>query len=332
MLVMATLIAGAIHAVTTGTSFAMYVALSGLLIVEAGRSLETNFFQAARRQKPMTLISVGEMILRPTMVAALVLLTGPTPQAVLLGYAIGSGTIYLTALALLRREGMSTGPAEERTHSIQHDPIVRDIWRYALPLIPLAGVGWITGVSDRYILGLLRGTTQVGIYTTTYGLMSQPFLIVMAIISRTMSPIYNKAISDGNEELAGRSFRAWIWGTVAVCGAGFVAVIFLRHWIARFLLAAEFRSGAALMPWIAAGYALYAVGCVFEARLYARKLTGRILFGQTVVAATSIVVPVAFLYKWGVTGVAAACPVYFAVLVVVMWRLSRVQPDRYGQQ
>ena len=64
----------------------------------------------------------------------------------------------------------------------------------------------------------------------------------------------------------------------------------LRHVIVRLLLAEEYRESVALMPWIAAGYALFVVASTFEVRLYARKQTGRVLAAHVVTAVAAVAV------------------------------------------
>jgi O-antigen/teichoic acid export membrane protein len=248
---------------------------------------------------------------------------------VLGGYLIGSAAVYLTMLGVMRREGVGEKDPEGRGAEWR-GPAAREMWRFALPLVPVAIVGWVTQISDRYILGLFLGASQVGIYTVTYGLMSQPFLTVGSVVGRTLMPIYFKAVSDGHHDLQRRTFRTWLLATAAVGVAGVAAVFVFRGLVARALLFEKYRGGVELMPWIAAGYALYCVGTVFEQRLYARKLTGRVLVGNAVTAVVSVVVPLAFLYKWGMVGVAAACPVYFGVMVVTMALLARHNPAGAG--
>jgi O-antigen/teichoic acid export membrane protein len=321
LLVSITLIGGVVQSYWTGISWWTYVVVAGLLIIEVFRGLETNFFQAARRQKAMTAVSVSEAIARPTCMVLMVWWLGISPATVLLGYLIGSGGIYLVLLSGMHREGM--GDSAARSEDSPAMPTRGELLRYALPLAPLAVVGTITSISDRYLLGAVLGTAKVGVYIMTYGLMSQPFLLAQGIVSRTLMPIYFKAVSDGHKEIEKKTFRAWLWMTVAICGAGFIGVVLLKGWIARLLLEENYRSGVELMPWIAGGYALYAVGTVYEMRLYARKLTKRVLLGESIVAGAAIVTPLCLMYKWSMLGVAAACPVYFGVMVVVMAGLSR---------
>jgi O-antigen/teichoic acid export membrane protein len=319
-LVVAMLVAGAAWSARTGESWFTWVFLAGLLIVEVGRLEEVTFLQAARRQRPIAVFGAAEAIGRIAVMVLLVVWLGPSVPAVLAGYLIGSATIYLAMLGMVRRDaGNPAGAAPSDAEASDR----RLLWKYAWALVPVAVVGWVTQLGDRYLLGLVLDTTTVGIYSVTYGLMSQPFLVGIGVIGKTLQPIYFKAVSDGSHDMQRRTFRSWLLATAALGMAGFVAVLLLRNWIAALLLAEEYRSGAALMPWIAAGYWLYCVGNVFESRLYAWKLTGRIFVGNLITAIASVVVTLAFVYKWGVVGVAAACPAYFAIMAVTMATLSR---------
>jgi len=107
----------------------------------------------------------------------MVLLFGATSISVLSGYLIAT-ILILTFLYILPIHRVGTEQAN--TPPINIATFKQDIWQYALPLIPLAIVGWISTFSDRYIIGALVNVEQVGIYAVAYSLMSLPFTMVQA--------------------------------------------------------------------------------------------------------------------------------------------------------
>jgi O-antigen/teichoic acid export membrane protein len=204
------------------------------------------------------------------------------------------------------------------------------VWKggliFTLGLIPLGIVSWTISLSDRYLLGAYLGTGPVGIYAAVYGLASQPFLIVQTALQRTMVAVYYRAVADGDRAKQSKAMRGWLAVVVGICGLGFVASLFLKNLVARIFLAPEYRSGANLIPWIAGGYMLWAIGSVFESKLHAQKRTHRILLVNVCTAVLSLVVPLVFIRWWGLIGAARACPVYFLGMAVLMWALSREGP------
>jgi O-antigen/teichoic acid export membrane protein len=313
------LIAGSIYAVLTHTSCWIYVLLAGLSVVEVKRGLETNFITAARRQRPYALWNIAEAWLRPACAIVFVMLYGATPQNILLGYFAASFTILVLGLTLTEREGIA-GQSSIRERDII---LEKEIHKYAMPLIPLAFVGWISGLSDRYIIGGLRGLEQVGIYAATYGLISRPFLIAGVIIELTLRPIYFDAISTGQDIRARKIFNVWLGVTTVICAVGVIAVILLREHIGVLLLAKNYRSSVNLMPWVALGYSLLVISNVFEKPSYAYKKTKAVLYIWISGAVASILIGIPLVYYWGLQGAAVAIPIYFGIQLLYSMYLAK---------
>ena len=104
-----------------------------------------------------------------------------------------------------------------------------------------------------------------------------PFLMTGDIIGQTLRPPFYQAVSAGNVTLGKKLLRTQLLITVLACGAGVVAVFFLRNLIATLLLAEEYRSAVSLMPWIAAGITLQIIAQIFEGIIIAYKRTGFLL-------------------------------------------------------
>jgi O-antigen/teichoic acid export membrane protein len=310
---------GIFYAVSTKISYWVFVLLAGLLIVDIVRGVETSFLSAARRQKPYASWNAAEAWFRPSAAIIVVMLLGATLQAVLTGYVVASLLGLTVFFAVSKREGIVNGVA-----LLERDlPLEQEIRRYALPLIPLAIVGWISSLSDRYIIGGLLGLGQVGIYAAAYGLVSRPFLMAGAIIELTLRPIYFDAISAGKDALEKKIINVWLGITVAVCAVGVISVTVLRNQIGNLLLAENYRNAVSLMPWIALGYSLLVVSYVFEKPCYAYKRTKAVLYIQTSGAIASICIAIPLVYYRGLQGAAVAIPLYFGTQLLFSIYMAR---------
>lgn len=317
-LVAVLLAGGAIYSQFSGISIWVFVWLAAYLATDVPKTLEFNLLVMARRQKAATLVNGGENILRPVLIVAMVLAVGSTVTAVLLGYTAGAVLGLAASIWLVRRDGLGVSTISRETFR----RLSLEVIRFGMPLVPLAVVSWISGVSDRYIIGTFLSMSDVGIYAAIYGLMSQPFMIAQGVVSRTLMSRYYKAVSEGSRAKERRVQAVWLAATCGVCGLGFIGVLLFKEWII-FALAPKYRTGVGLMPWIAAGYCLQAVAVVFSAQLYAYKRTGLVVLGESIVAAASIVLVLVMVRYWGLGGVAMACPIYFGLMVVIMASLSR---------
>ena len=302
-------------------SYLVFVALAGFLTVQVMRNLEIGLLTAARRQKEVALWSSSEAWLKPAFAVLLVILLGDTPQSVLLGYFAAVGGVLLCFHLLpVPVEGCNNSKVPFETDT----ELTANIRRYAMPLVPLALVGWVTSLSDRYIIAGMLGAADVGIYAACYGLIGMPFLIAGGAIGQTLRPPYYEAVSAGNITIGKRLFRTQLAFTVLVCGVGVVAVFFLRNIIAALLLAEEYRSAVSLMPWIAAGISFQVVLQVFENVIFAYKRTKLVLLVHSVGAIVCVVSVVCLVGRFGLVGAAVACPVYYSSMLIISVTLARL--------
>jgi len=307
-------------------SYWVFVALVTFIVVQVMRNLEIGFLIAARRQKEVAIWSMSEAWLKPAFAVLLVILLGDTPQSVLLGYFAAFTSILLCFHLLpVSVEGSNNSkiPIETDTE------LTANIRRYAMPLVPLALVAWISSLSDRYIISGMLGVGQVGLYAAGYGLISLPFLMAGDIIGQTLRPPYYQAVSAGNITLGKKLLRTQLSITVLVCAAGVVAVYFLRNLIATFLLAEEYRNAVSLMPWIAAGITLQIIAQIFEGILIAYKRTGFLLIVHSLGAVVCVLSVYILIGRFNLIGAAMACPVYYLSMLItgiVMATIASKQP------
>ncbi len=295
-------------------SYQVFLGLAAFLVVQVMRDLEISFLTAARRQKEVAVLSTSEAWLKPAIAILLVSLLGAASQYILFGYFVAVGGILLCFYLLpVQVEGSNNlkVPFEADTE------LTANIRRYAMPLVPLALVAWVSSLSDRYIISGMLGIGQVGLYTAVYGLISMPFLMAGGIIGQTLRPPYYQAVSAGNITMEKKLIRIQLAITVLVCGAGVVAVFFLRNIIAALLLAKEYRSAVSLMPWIAAGITLQVISQIFEGILIAFKRTGFLLIIHSFGAVVCVLSVFFLIRRFNLIGAAVACPVYYLTMLMI---------------
>ncbi|MEY2410167.1 MAG: hypothetical protein QOF48_2837, partial [Verrucomicrobiota bacterium] len=190
------LVGGLIYCALPGAqmSFWSFAALAGLLAIDTARTIETNLLTAARRQRPFAIWNAVEAWARPAGAIVLVLALGATPSAILWGYLLATAATLTVFMLCVKREGL---PAPGQVAEVTPE-LTRGIGSYVLPLMPLALVGWVSTLSDRYIIGGLIGLDQVGIYAAAYGLVSRPFLMSGSKNTKKLSPLYYGKVSAGD--------------------------------------------------------------------------------------------------------------------------------------
>lgn len=293
------------------------VALLLLLAVDVYRSIGTTLLNAAGRQKTYSLWLTADTFIRPFIAFASVQLFGPSEVAALSGYIAASLFIaagfsrHIPHISVL---GASSEHAKAAT---------ADLWRYALPLVPIGLIGWLNGLADRYIIGALIGLDQAGIYAAVYGIISRPFLLLGSSVTATLRQPYYEAIANGNHARERKIFGLW---RIIVMGTGLagVMVVTLWHgWIAKLLLGEAYHRGASLMPWIALGYGLLITAHVFEQACYARHRTKTLLGINTVSGIITLAITTIAVLRFGLEGAAIAVTVYFGCHLIMTYLAAR---------
>ncbi len=318
------LLAGLVASRMMDLSYTAFVALAVLLLAEVFRTFETNLLSAARRQRGYAIWQAAESCLRPGLAVLAVLLFGATPQAVLCGYALATVALLVLFHWAGVREGCAAG-----SDAGWEPQLGGAIHRFALPLIPLAVVSWISAVSDRYLVGGMVGLEAAGLYAAAYGLIGRPFLLLTSVIELILRPVYYEAVAAGDRRRETDTLKLWLWTTTGVSALGVGLIVLLKDVICSLLLAEPYRECAALMPWIAAGFACLVTAYVFEKTCYAHMRTVWVTIPQMAGAAACIVTEIPLIYYWGLWGAALAVPIYFGIQLVVSivayWIVSRSQ-------
>lgn len=295
------------------------VLAGGFLGADVLRSFEVGLLSAARRQRDFALRSSLDAWARLLGATVAVLVWGASPSSALFGYAAGSA---LVSLALGRRRVRGSDPGPVGGEDAWAAKNRRAFLGYALPLTPPAVLVWLNSLSDRYILAGVAGVEAAGVYAAGYGLGSQPFAGVNAIVHSTLRPVLYGAVAHGDAVKERRTLRIWLGLVLAVSGVGFALLYLLAEWITRIMLAPEYQSASAVLPWIAAGYALQNVQQTFEIILFAHGQTRRVLALQAIAAIVGVGSYVALIPSFGAVGAAMGTFGTFVVTCAASFFLS----------
>jgi O-antigen/teichoic acid export membrane protein len=280
------------------------LAVAGVwLAADSGIGLVSNYLNAELRQGSLAAVRVADAFLRPAVaIVAVVLLAGGAVLFVA-GQAAGALLLVTFVAAILLRSRGTKGKREAA-------PSGRSRWRgqilgYGMPLVPMAILQWAIHLGDRYILEFFHGSQEVGLYSAAYGLASQPFLMLSGVATLLIRPRLFESIGEDSKS-ALRYRRVWLGTLLLVGGMGLVLLIILHQWIARILLAEEYRTAAGLIPIIGAAYLMLAMGQGLENWAMAENRTRRILAAGIVSMLVSIGSALLWIPRFGSDGAAWA--------------------------
>jgi O-antigen/teichoic acid export membrane protein len=276
----------------------------GLFVVDGEITMKAALLNASRRHRSYSLLRGAEAWTRPILAVALVHLFRPSAAVVLVGF-LGAGLMLVAVISVGR------SAASETTNGPLDQELSRRVWRFSMPLLPIAPVEWVSSLSDRYLIGGMIGLDAAGIYAASYGLISQPFLMGGIVLENYYRPHYYDALADNEPASAQRIFTTWYGLTAAMCVLGLIAVIVLKSLIVTLFLAESYRSAASLLFPIALGNAFFALSQVSERFLHGQERTGLCVVSRTIGAVISVVAGVPMIYLYGIEGAAWAVPIYY---------------------
>ena len=328
LLVLLILAGGALYAHARHVPRLEFASLAGVVVMDVARMFDTCFLNAARRQRPYAIWSAAEAWLRPLTAVGFVAWFGESVTHVLVGYAVASAVTY----AVMHWGAVpSTPPAATLgDESAEIAACKESIWHYALPLVPLAMVTWVSSLSDRFLIGGLRGLAEAGMYAAAYGLASRPLVVLSMSLITTLRPIYYRAVSAGDRVEAARTLRIWVGLAVGGGLAGALAIFIARRLIVTVALSREYRAGAALLAPIALGYTFWSVSQAYATVCLAFKRPAYSTWIEVMGAVAAVVIGIPMILWRGGVGAAWAVPLYYGVEMLLARRLAHAVISRDG--
>ncbi len=299
------------------SSLGPFAAVAALVAVDTWRTFESGLLNGERRQRDYMVRTSLDAWARWLLAACLAWLLGATAFHILGGMLLGSALAnLLLSRKIVRGEPLDgEGLAWAETWR-------RPFLRYALPLVPLAALNWILSMGDRYVLAAWWSTATAGIYVAAYGLASQPFIALNAIIHSTLRPVLYDAVARGDAAKERRTLRIWVAVVAASMCLGWLAIALLARPLCALLLGERYQAAAELVPILAGAYALQAVQQAFEIMMYAHAKTQRLVAVQVVAAGASALLYLLLIPRYAAVGAAMATLGAFAVTTAVAFFLA----------
>ncbi|MBQ1232835.1 MAG: oligosaccharide flippase family protein [Clostridia bacterium] len=193
-------------------------------------------------------------------------------------------------------------------------PLMWDMLRFSLPLIPTTVFWWITGVSDRYLVARMRSDTENGLYAAAYKI---PTLLTY------MVSVFNEAWrlsavreSDNEGECAAffsKVFRYYV-AIVFVGGAFLVAFAKVCSII---LFADSYYEAWLYVPILVVATVFTSFDSFLATAYFTKKKTMVSFYTSMLGAVLNIVLNLIWIPAWGAVGASLATFVsYFAVFVL----------------
>jgi O-antigen/teichoic acid export membrane protein len=276
----------------------------------------TSLFRVEQRSVAYLIATLINLTLTICATLLLVVALDQGPLGVIVGNFTGTLLVYLGLLAY-RREQLG----------FQLDrPLLREMNRFGMPLVPSGLFLWALNFSDRFFLVKLAGPKEVGLCSIGVRMASAIILLLAAF--RTAWPAFAYAIEDDRE--ARRTYSFVLTYIVVITSWMALALGVLSPWLVRLLTTEEFYEAervVAPLAFAAAAFGAYIVVVIGIGRARRTRSNWLITGAAAVlnVALNLILIP-----EYGMIGAAVATIGAYGTLFVAMaWKAQRIYPVPY---
>jgi O-antigen/teichoic acid export membrane protein len=276
----------------------------------------TSLFRVEQRSTAYLIATLVNLGLTVAATLLLVVVWEVGPIGVIVGNFTGTLLVYAGLLSY-RREQL--GLELDR-------PLLREMNRFGLPLVPSALFLWALNFSDRFFLVRLAGPREVGLYSIGVRLASAIILLLAAF--RTAWPAFAYSIEDDRE--AARTYSYVLTYLVLITSWMALALGVLAPWLVQLLTTEDFYSAervVAPLAFAAAAFGGYIVVVIGIGRAR-RTRSNWIITG--IAAAVNVALNIALIPEFGMMGAAVATiGAYGALFLGMAWKAQRVFPVPY---
>jgi O-antigen/teichoic acid export membrane protein len=284
-----------------------------------------NRLNAERRQKLFALWAASDSILVLLSTSAMLVLW-PTIEAFIAGQVIGMAlTISLFGTPLLHSLVRAAGISASSRQAAR-----QQVLSYGLPFIAFGILGWVSHLSERYVLAAYVDVAAVGQYAAAYAIASKPPMLASAVLNDLFRPILFTHENQSDSVGAQRLFLGWLFVMAFAMAMVLAMFILWGDMVANLLLAESYREGAKeIMYWITTGYGALALAQIVENRVLSFGKSHALIWSKLVGATSNICIAMIAIPAFGVKGAVYASTIglvlQLAVTVLICTRLPRMR-------
>jgi len=302
------------------------VALVGLYFVSMSMSaVGTNGFNILNKRIPFVIFSNIPIWVGLGLAVAMFQAMKTIPFWILglfLGYTLACFSVLLLLREVRKKGDVSSGQSEPLPFNVQA------VFRFAWPLILVAGLWWLQSQSYRFILGDTYGVQYVGLFAMGYSLAFAPIAMYESTFGQVYEPTFYQNLKFQDTE-----GQAKAWNHYAACYLPGLLVmgIFVAscgYLLAELLLGEQFREAAVqVVAWAAGIETMRAMGAMMY-NIGIAKVDARVnLLPSAIGAVLSVGGVLVFTRIDPLAGTAAGMLLAgFAVLMIIMKTSKRKLP------
>ena len=193
-------------------------------------------------------------------------------------------------------------------------PLVIDLLRFSLPLIPTTVFWWITGVSDRYLVARMRSDAENGLYAAAYKIPTLlTYMVSVFNEAWRLSAVRESDDPDACADFFTKVFRYY----VAVVFVGGAFLIAFAKVCSVILFADSYYAAWLYVPILVVATVFTSFDSFLATAYFTKKKTMVSFYTSMAGAGINIVLNLIWIPIWGAVGASLATAIsYFVVFVL----------------
>jgi len=202
---------------------------------------------------------------------------------------------------------------------------LRELFKYGLPLAGVFGMEYIVSSSDRFMLGWLLGSSEVGVYSAAYDLTNQSLTMLISVVYLAGYPLIVKVSEKGDQSVLSDLLSRYL---SALLGTGLplsILVCVFSSDISHTFLGRDFHDDAvSIIPWISVATLFSCLKYYYmDIPFHLTKRTLRQLLMMIFPALLNIILNLMLIPNYGGEGAAYATLISYMAAVVLSWGMGR---------
>ncbi|MYL56029.1 oligosaccharide flippase family protein [Virgibacillus halodenitrificans] len=195
--------------------------------------------------------------------------------------------------------------------------VLKRFIQYGFPLVGVSMISWILSASDRYLLAFFRDTSEVGMYSTAYSLVSQPLALITGSLMLSATPIivasWNKEGYENTVKLISKITLYFI----TLMFPAIVGITILKEEIFNFIIDHRYYDANIILPWISLGIFFMSLTQYINKYWELQQATKVIFKLTTFSAFLNLVLNLIFIPKYGFNAAAITTLLTYFILFLM---------------
>jgi O-antigen/teichoic acid export membrane protein len=199
----------------------------------------------------------------------------------------------------------------------------RQMWHYAWPIAFGNMSLWGLRLSDRYVIGLLRPESEVGLYSASYNISGKSIDMLVNLIALTAGPMLMNAWEANGRSGAEKTIRMVIRLYLMICLPAATGLTLLAAPFIRLVTGPAYHDGYRVVGFVVFSSFVWGLAGFANYGLLTQKKTKWIAFDQTLAAVVNLVLNIVFVPIYGYVAAGVTTLIGFSIWFGLQYWRSR---------